>query len=208
MTRILSLFTAQTGANSKSNPLVKRFTAGLAGRFPEIEITERDLGAEALPHIDDVMIGAFYTADEERTAAQRTALSLSDELLDELIAAEVIVIGAPMYNFSVPSSLKNWLDHVSRVGRSFRYTDTGPEGLITGKKVYVIATSGGNYGDGSPVQAMDHRTTYLKTVLGFLGMDDVSFIHAFGVAGGDQGIRAAESEIDDIITSAAVLNAA
>ena len=208
MTRLLSITSSPVGDQSKSSALVEKFVAALRVHSPDLHITRRDLGATPPPHIDAEMIGSYYTPGDQRSEDQQTAISLSNDLVEELMAAEVIVIGAPMHNFGISSSLKTWIDHVARVGLSFRYTENGPEGLIKGKRVYVITANGGNYSEGHPAHAMDHQTPYLKTVLGFLGLDDVTFIHAFGISGGEDGIRAAETEIDDIIANKFAAHAA
>ncbi len=208
MTRLLAVTSSPAGDQSKSSALVKKITNDWKDHLPTTEITTRDLGATPPPHIDGMMIGSYFTPEEDRSDVQQAAISYSDELLDELMTADVIVIGAPMYNFNISSLLKTWIDHVARAGRAFRYTETGPEGLIKGKKVYVITASGGNYSEGHPAHAMDHQTPYLKTMLGFMGMDDVTFIHAFGVAGGEDGIRAAEEQIDNVIQAELVGHAA
>lgn len=196
MTNILAVTSSPNGENSVTNALVARFVAGLTDADPAAQVTRRDVGAHPLPHLDAETIGAVYTPEETRTDRQRDLLGLSDAVLEELEAADVIVIGAPMHNFMIPSGLKTWIDHAARVGRSFRYTEAGPEGLLTGKKVFVLTGRGGNYAEGSPAHAMDHQAPYLKTVLGFLGLTDVTFIHAHGVAMGRDGIEAAEAEID------------
>jgi len=201
MTRLLSVTSSPVGEYSKSSALVHRFVDAWKHRSPPSEIIRRDVGATPPPHIDAEMIGSYYATAGDRSDAQRTALALSNELVDELMAADVIVVGAPMHNFGISSSLKTWIDHVARVGLSFRYTENGPEGLINGKKVYVITANGGTYSVGHPAYAMDHQTPYLKTVLGFLGMDDVTFIHAFGVSGGEEGVRTAETEIERIVAA-------
>ena len=135
-------------------------------------VTERDV-AEALPAVTEAWIEANYTDPDERTANHKAQLSLSDELVDELIAADTVVIGAPIYNFSIPASLKLWIDLVARVGRTFKYTENGPVGLLEGKKAYVVVASGG-VPLGSPV---DFNSPYLKQVLAFIGITDVEFIH-------------------------------
>ena len=199
MTRLLTITSSPAGDQSRSTALVKNFVDAWKAHAPATELTTRDLGATPPPHIDGMMIGSYYTPEDSRSDEQRSAISYSDELVDELMAADVIVIGAPMHNFGISSSLKTWIDHIARVGRSFRYTENGPEGMIKGKKVYVMTASGGNYSEGHPAHAMDHQTPYLKTVLGFLGLDDVIFVHGFGVASGEDGIRTAEAQIDTII---------
>jgi FMN-dependent NADH-azoreductase len=130
---------------------------------------------------------AFFTPGEQRNAEQAYAVKLSDQLVDEVIAADVIVIGAPMYNFSVPSGLKAYIDQIARAGRTFKYTETGPVGLLTHKKVYIVTASGGVYSEG-PAAGYDFLATYLRAVLGFLGITDISFIRAEGVALGEQAL--------------------
>jgi len=196
MPNILAVTSSPNGENSVTNALVERFVSRLTAADPGAAVTRRDVGAAPLPHLDAETIGAIYTPEEARNERQRELLSQSDAVLDELEAADIVVIGAPMHNFMIPSGLKTWIDHAARVGRSFRYTEAGPEGLLTGKKVFVLTGRGGNYAEGSPAQAMDHQAPYLKTVLGFLGLTDVTFIHAHGVAMGRDGIEAAEIEID------------
>jgi FMN-dependent NADH-azoreductase len=199
MTRILAVTSSPAGENSKTTGLVNKFVDGWTSRSEDVDIDIRNVGATPPPHIDAEMIGSYYTAPDERSDAQQSAIAYSDELVDELISADVVVIGAPMHNFGITSSLKTWFDHITRVGRSFRYTENGPEGLLKDKKIYVITAAGGNYSKNSPVHAMDHQTPLLKTMLGFIGLNDVTFIHAYGVAGGDLGIQAAEAEIASVI---------
>ncbi|MBT6096289.1 MAG: FMN-dependent NADH-azoreductase [Rhodospirillaceae bacterium] len=191
MKSILAVTSSPKSEGSVSNALVDRFTQNWSDITVNAEITRRDVGANPLPHLDEATIGAIYTPDDARSDAQRDLLALSDAVVEELEAADVIVIGAPMHNFAITSALKTWIDHAARVGRTFRYTAEGPEGQLKGKKVFVLTARGGNYGEGSPAQAMDHQTPYLKTVLGFLGLTDVTFIHAEGVAQGHDGIDAA-----------------
>jgi FMN-dependent NADH-azoreductase len=157
-----------------------------------------------VPHLTEQMMGAFFTPAEQRNAEQAHIVKVSDTLVDELFAADVIVIGAPMYNFSVPSSLKAWIDHVARAGRTFQYTANGPEGLLKGKKVYVFTASGGVYSEGGAV-AFDHLTTFLRSVLGFIGLTDVQFIRAEGVAMGEQAVAdtlaKSRKAIDELIAA-------
>jgi FMN-dependent NADH-azoreductase len=143
-----------------------------------------------VPHLTEQMLGAYFTPAEQRNAEQAFTIKTSDTLVDELLAADTIVIGAPMYNFSVTSGLKAWIDHVARAGRTFKYGANGPEGLVSGKKVIVFVATGGAYSEG-PAAAYDHTTTYLRSVLGFLGMTDVTFVVAEGVAMGEEAVAAA-----------------
>ncbi|MEO8536640.1 MAG: NAD(P)H-dependent oxidoreductase [Betaproteobacteria bacterium] len=145
------------------------------------------LGVTPHPVLDEAVLGALFTPAGERTPEQAARVALDDALIAELKAADAIVLGVPMYNFGVPASLKNWIDAVSRAGVTFRYSEKGPEGLVTGKRVFVALTRGGNYRDTSA----DTQVPYLKTVLGFLGLTDVQFVYAEGLALGAESERAA-----------------
>lgn len=202
MTQLLTITSSPKSEGSVSNDLVARFVDTWRAQDPDADITRCDVGLAPPPHLDEATIGAFYTAVDQRNSGQQAALALSDELVGELEAADVIVIAAPMHNFGLPSGLKAWIDHVARVGRTFRYTENGPEGLLTGRKVYVLTARGGDYSADGPIHAMDHQTPYLRTVLGFMGLTDVTFIHAQGVAKGDDDVTRARAEIDDTITAA------
>ncbi len=199
MTRILTITASPNRDGSVSTGLVQRL-AGVLNR--DADVTIRDLGAEPPAHLDQAMIGAFYTPEEARSDEQNTLLASSDQYVGELEAADVIILGTPMHNFGIPSALKAWIDQVARVGRTFKYTENGPEGLLKDKKVYVVTARGGDYSQSSPMNSLDHQIPYLKTVLGFVGLDDVTFINAEGGAKGDDGIRAAEAEIDALAATA------
>lgn len=199
MTHLLAISSSANLSPSVSRRLVAAFADDFAASVPDAVVTRRDLGGAPPPHIDEAVIGAVFAPADRRTPAQNAALALSDTLVDELIAADVIVIGAPMHNFTITSSLKAWIDHVARAGRTFSYTSSGPEGLLRGKRVYVLTARGGNYAAGSPMQAMDFQEPYLRAVLGFIGLDDVSFIQCQGLAMGEEArvaaIAGAEAEI-------------
>lgn len=158
------------------------------------EIVRRDLGAKPLPHLSGDDFLGRGAAPGERTPEQ----SRDAAVLDEFLAADVVVIGAPMYNFSIPSNLKAWIDRVAVAGKTFAYTEAGPVGLATGKKAVVISTRGGLYSEG-PAAGMDHQESYLKTVLGFLGVTDVEFVRAerlsFGPEVRAQSVADARAEI-------------
>lgn len=186
MTNILVVNTSPNQDGSVTRGLTKEFTDTLASRIDGLQVVNRDLASNPPPHLDQETIGAFYTFPEERSAEQKLAVALSDTLVQEVKEADVIVIGAPMHNFGSPSSLKAYFDHIARVGETFRYTENGPEGLLKGRKVYVITARGGDYSEASPAAAMDIQTPYIKTVLGFLGITDVTFIHGHGLAMGDE----------------------
>ncbi len=199
MSKLLVINSSPATDNSNSRKLVTRFVERFSAANEGVELVNRDIGRNPPPHIDEVTIGAFYTPQEQRDSALQQAVALSDLLVDELLAADTLVIGSPMHNFSVTSSLKTWIDHIARVGRTFQYTANGPAGLLEGKKAYVISARGGNYGAGSPAAALNHQDTYLKTVLAFIGITDVVFINAEGVAAGEQGMQQAAHQIDAVL---------
>ncbi|WP_259780794.1 FMN-dependent NADH-azoreductase [Aestuariispira ectoiniformans] len=186
MTNLLVVNSSPNLDASVTRGLSKEFADTLASQLGDLTVVNRDLGATPPPHLDQTTIGAFYTPAENRSAEQKLAVALSDTLISELKNADVIVIGAPMHNFGISSSLKTWFDHVARVGETFQYTENGPQGLLGGKKVYVITARGGDYSETSPAAAMDIQAPYIKTVLGFVGITDVTFIHGHGLAMGDE----------------------
>src|SRR5690349_1172039 len=142
MTKVLKINSSLYSQDGQSSQLARQFVDALRDRDPGLVLVERDLAREPIPHLDAARFQAFLAKPEERTAEQRAAAGFSDELIDELRRADVIVLGLPMYNFGVPSQLKAWFDHIARAGVTFRYTATGPVGLLTGKKAYVFATRG------------------------------------------------------------------
>jgi FMN-dependent NADH-azoreductase len=179
MTTLLQINASINTGNGQSSQLANQFVAAFHERRPEAKIVVRDVAAaEPVPHLTAERFGAFITTSEQRSAAQHAVVAYSDVLIDELKQADVIVIGLPMYNFGVPSQLKAYFDHIARAGVTFKYSEKGPEGLLTGKKVYVFAARGGLYA-GTP---MDTQTSYVRDFLRFLGMDDVEFIYAEGLA--------------------------
>ena len=190
MATVLHIDSSVRHTGSLSRQLGGEFIAKWKEANPSDTIVTRDLAAAPLPHLTEQLIGAFFTPADQRNADQAHTLKLSDTLVDELLAADTIVIGAPMYNFSVTSGLKAWIDHVARVGRTFQYGANGPQGLVTGKKVYVFIASGGVYSQG-PAAGYDHLTTYLRAALGFLGMTDVTFVVAEGVSRGEEAVATA-----------------
>ena len=157
---------------------------------PDGVVIERDLAIDPAPHLTEQVLGAVFTPEAQRSPAQSHDLEKADAMIAEILAADVIVIGAPMYNFSVSSSLKAWIDYVARAGVTFRYTEKGPVGLLAGKKVYVFTARGGVYTSG-PASAMDFQETYLRAVLGFIGLTDVTFIHSEGLGMGEAAVAAA-----------------
>lgn len=177
MTTLLQIKSSVFSDHGNSTTLANDFVARWQKAHPDGTVVVRDLGAEPLPHLSGERVQAFFTPADARTDAQKAHHDASQQLIDELNAADVVVLGLPMYNFGLPSTLKAYFDHIARAGITFRYTASGPEGLITGKKVYVFAARGGLYKD----TPNDSQTPYIKTFLGFLGMTDVEFVYAEGL---------------------------
>ena len=189
--KILHIKSSVFNGHGQSSQLASEFVAQLRDQNPAAEVVERDLVAEAIPHLDGARAGAFFAKPEERTDEQKAVVAYSDGLIAELRSADALVLGLPMYNFGVPSQLKAWFDHVARAGETFKYTDKGAVGLVTGKKAYVFATRGGVYGE------QDFQTQFVRQFLGFIGIAEVEFVYAEGLAMGEdsrnKGIAAAQS---------------
>lgn len=164
------------------------------------KVVRRDLAKDTLPHITEALIGAYYTPADKRSAEQQSIIALSDTLVDELLAADTLVIGIPMYNFAPPSAFKAWIDHICRAGRTFGYTDKGATGLVTGKRAIVILSRGGVYSEG-PAQALEFQGTYIRGVLGFLGITDVELVIAEGVSMGEEKTKQAIAQAQEQISA-------
>ena len=177
-THLLQINTSLFAGQGQSSQLAEKFVAEWQARHADSRVTVRDLARDGVPHLDATRFSAFTTAAEARSPEQRAVIAYSDALINELKAADVIVLGLPLHNFGVPSQLKAYFDHVARAGVSFRYTANGPEGLIKGKKVYVFATRGGLYA-GTP---LDTQTNYVRDFLRFIGIEDVEFVYAEGLS--------------------------
>ncbi len=201
MQTILQINASLFGENGQSSRLAGDFVKAMTS-LPHIgagsTVIVRDLVQQPLPHLTAERFQAFATPAAERTPEQARVAAESDELIDELRRADVIVLGLPMYNLGVPSMLKAYFDHVARAGVTFRYTASGPEGLLTGKKAYVFATRGGRYA-GTP---SDLQTGYIRLFLGFVGIRDVEFIYAEGLAMGPEqreaGLGTAAARIEQL----------
>jgi len=187
MTTILQLNSAARSQGANSTMLANETTAKLQQANPGAKVVVRDLLADPLPHLDDAVLGAFFTPADQRTPEQAAIAARSEALIAELQAADLIVIGAPMYNFGVSSQLKTYFDWIARAGITFRYTANGPEGLVKGKKAFVASARGGKY-VGTP---SDSQTPFLKTFLGFIGITDVTFVYAEGLNQGPDAATAA-----------------
>ncbi|MEE8455873.1 MAG: NAD(P)H-dependent oxidoreductase [Limibaculum sp.] len=189
--KILRIDTSMRHTGSVTRALTDKLVARLRAASPGSEVTVRDLAA-GVPLVNEAWIGANFTDPAERDDAQRAALAHSDELVAELKAADTLVIGLPIYNFGVPAAFKAWVDMIARARETFRYTETGPEGLMTGKRALVVVASGG-----VPVgSAADFATPYVRHVLGFIGITEVEFISADSLmSGADAAIANAEARI-------------
>lgn len=174
MKTVLKLTSSLFSADGQSSRLAGQFVDKLRATEPGLRLLERDLATDPIPHLDAARFSAFTTPAAERSPAQRAVIEFSDQLIGELRAADVLVLGLPMYNFGVPSQLKAWFDHIARAGVTFKYTAQGSVGLLTGKKAYVFAARGGAY-RGTPA---DTQTAYVRDFLGFLGIAEVEFVYA------------------------------
>jgi FMN-dependent NADH-azoreductase len=178
VTTLLQINASLHTGNGHSSKLADQFVAAFQRSRPGTKILKRDVAsADSVPHLNSERFGAFIAKPEERSVTQHAVVAYSDNLIDELKQADVIVLGLPMYNFGVPSQLKAYFDHIARVGITFKYTDKGPVGLLTGKKAYVFAARGGLY-VGTP---LDTQTSYVRDFLRFLGIADVEFVYAEGL---------------------------
>ena len=186
--KTLQINSSLFGPGGQSATLASEFVAQLGGK-----VTVRDLAQNPVPHLDGARFGAFLAKPEDRTPAQRAVIDYSDELVGELKAADTIVIGVPMYNFGIPSTLKAYFDHIARAGVTFKYTEKGAVGLLNGKKAYLVVARGGIYGDAHP------QATYVRDLLAFIGITDVEYIYAEGLAisaaSKEQGLAKARAAI-------------
>lgn len=185
MTHILHLDASPRGDRSVSRTLSKEFIANWKSTHPSDTVAYRDLGHHPVPLVDEPWIAAAYSAPDQYTPEQAAAIHLSNELVDEFLAADRYVFAVPMYNFSVPANFKAYLDQIVRVGRTFSVDETGYKGLVHNKKMTIITAQGGTYPEGSPTHAYDLQTPYLKLIFGFIGITDINFVHADSLALGD-----------------------
>jgi len=204
MKNLLQINSSIFSSGGQSSRLAERFVAAWRQANPGATATVRDLASEPVPHLDAARFGAFIATAEERTIEQQAAANYSDTLIAELKAADVIVLGLPLYNFGLPSTLKAYFDHVGRAGHTFKYTEKGAVGLLRGKKAYVFAARGGLY-EGTP---RDTQTAYVRDFLGFIGITDVEFVYAEGLAISEESKQAslarAQRKIDYITAPEAI----
>ncbi|MCL4639848.1 MULTISPECIES: FMN-dependent NADH-azoreductase [Olivibacter] len=178
---ILHIISSPRGKDSFSIKLGNEIVTRLSAKYPGSNVKVHNLTETHFPHLEEAHLHAFMTEPSKRTEAQATAIKHSDEAIAELQKADIIVIGAPMYNFGIHSTLKAWLDHVMRAGVTFKYGAEGPEGLLIGKKVYLAISSGGIYAEG-PMRSFDFTEPYLTKALNFIGLDDITTYRVEGVA--------------------------
>jgi FMN-dependent NADH-azoreductase len=199
MKTLLQIQSSIFSDGGQSSRLAERFVAAWRASNPGGSVIVRDLAAEPVPHLDAARFGAFIAKPEERTPAQQAVVDYSDALIGELKRADVVVLGLPMYNFGLPSTLKAYFDHVGRAGVTFKYTEKGQVGLLTGKKAYVFAARGGTYA-GTPNET---QTPFIRTFLAFIGMSDIEFVYAEGLAISEaskqQGIARAQAAVDALL---------
>ena len=195
MSNVLIIESSARQQGSFSRQLTRQFISQWQAVRPGDQVTVRDLALNPVPHLDANLLGGWMKPEAQRSADEQASLKRSDELTDEVLGADVLVLAAPMYNFAIPSTLKAWLDHVLRAGVTFKYTETGPQGLLTGKKAYVLTARGGLYAGSTT----DHQEPYLRQVMAFIGIHDVTFIHAEGMnLGGDfqdKGLKQAKAKL-------------
>jgi FMN-dependent NADH-azoreductase len=198
MSRVLIIESSARQQDSVSRQLTQTFISQWQAAHPADQITVRDLAVKPVPHLDINLLGGWMKPVDQRNDIEQVALDRSNELTDELLAADVLVMAAPMYNFAIPSTLKAWLDHVLRAGVTFKYTETGPQGLLSGKRAYVLTARGGIYAGSTS----DHQEPYLRQVMAFIGIHDVTFIHAEGMnLGGDfqeKGLNQANAKLSQV----------
>lgn len=199
MSKILLVTSSLFGGQSKSAQIAGELVEAWRRAHPGTAVVERALAPDSVPHLSLDALGALMTPAEQRSAEQSASVEFADQLIEELEAADTIVLAVPMYNFSIPSTLKAWIDHIARAGRTFRYTAAGPEGLLKGKKVFVVTGRGGVYSGDAPAKLFDFQEPYLRGVLGFLGLTDTTFVHVEGLKispeAAEQGIARAREEI-------------
>ena len=198
MSQILLITSSPRAEASYSNRVAHALAKNLISKHRNSTLIVRDLAGDPPMHIDDSFAAARNTPREQLLPSQRAVLALSDALVSELMASDIIIMAAGMINFGIPSTLKSYIDHILRPGATFRYTKKGPEGLVHGKKVYLVLARGGIYSEG-PMQALNFQDTYLKAALGFIGLTDIEVITVEGVAfGADATAKAVNAAMERV----------
>ena len=194
---ILQITSSLRGEQSESNRVASSIVAKLAAANPNANVVARDLARQPHPQLDEAALGALFTPAESRTAEQSARVALDDALIAQVQAADVVVIGAPMYNFGIPVQLKSWFDAIARAGVTFRYTENGPEGLLKGKKVFIATARGGIY----PTDA-DPQVPFVRMLLNFLGMTDQTFVYSAAQSMGPEAAAKGQAEADATVAAA------
>ena len=206
MAHILHIDSSPRGDRSFSRKLSDEFVTSWKTAHPDDTVTYRDLGHNPVPHVDESWIAAAFSPPQAHTPELNQAIKISDELVDEFLAADRYVFGVPMYNFNVPSTFKAYIDQIVRVGRTFTVSEEGAfQGLVTGKKMLIVTARGGSFTQGSPAAPYDFQEPYLRTLFGFVGITDVSFIHLENLSAGDdvreQSLTQAQKAIAQAVAS-------
>jgi FMN-dependent NADH-azoreductase len=200
--KLLHVDSSILGQGSVSRTLSGEIVAALRTTYPAIEVVYRDLATDPVGHLTGAHLAALQGVSPADPAIERD-ISAGQAALDEFLAADIVVVGAPVYNFAVPSQLKAWIDRLAVAGKTFRYTEKGPEGLAGSKRLIVASSRGGVFGPGSPAASLDHQETYLRALFGFLGVKDISFVRAEGVAMGPKAredvVAAAKGEVAKLV---------
>ena len=199
--KLLHIDSSILGANSVSRQLSAEAVKAWVAVHPNTQVEYLDLAVNTPPHLGADAMG-FRTGQDAKTEAEREQNAISESLVSQFLEADVVVIGAPFYNFSIPTQLKAWLDRLAQPGRTFRYTANGPEGLAKGKTVIVASSRGGMYSTSAAAEAMEHQETYLQTIFGFIGITDVHFARAEGLAMGPEARASAISKAQAAIAQA------
>ncbi len=206
MKNILFIQSSPRGAESYSQRVARSIVTDLEQDNPGAKVVVRDLAQNPPPHVGQAFVGGIYSAPEQRTPEQASAVAVSDALIEEVAAADILVLSVPMHNFGLPSALKAWIDHVVRAGRTFAYTSRGPEGLLRNKSAILVLARGGVYSDG-PAKAYDFQEPYLRAVLGFIGITDVQVVPVEGVAvsaiGPEKAVASALARSKELLAQAA-----
>jgi FMN-dependent NADH-azoreductase len=188
--RLLHIDSSISGEASASRQLSAEIVRALTKATPGLEVIRRDLHADPLPHIDNALLPAIRP-DPASDPATRPTDEKGAAALDEFLSADIVVIGTPMYNFTVPTQLKAWIDRIAIAGKTFRYTQAGPQGLAGGKKVIIASSRGGLYAPGMPFEANDFQEPYLRAIFRFMGIEDIEIVRAEGIAYGPEQREAA-----------------
>jgi FMN-dependent NADH-azoreductase len=200
--RLLHVDSSILGDHSVSRKISTAAVAALREAIPDLEVVYRDLDANPAPHLSGALLAARAQSPEQRTPDQARALAAADAVLDEFLDADIVVLGVPMYNFGIPSQLKSWIDHLAVAGKTFRYSESGVEGLAGGKRVIIASSRGGFYGPDTPVAFLQHQESYLRGFFGFIGIPELEIVGAEGVnISPEQKQRA----LEDAVTQAAGL---